>query len=176
MRGMVRMTYAVRLRRISAVFVAVIGLLLHQGVAAEGERRAAELALGVGAGDVFDDSPDLGYGVEYRHTPVWRDLRPIAGFNATDSEDWYAYLGFRYFLHINDVWRFDPTLAVGYFDPGGGIDLGGSIEFRSGFEFSRRMSDRIRLAIGFAHLSNARIYRSNPGTETVSLSIGIVWP
>ncbi len=145
----------------------------HAASAQEALRRAPELAIGLGAGDVFDDSPDFGYGAEYRFAPIWRDLRPIAGFNATERQDWYAYVGVRYFFRINDDWRFDPTFAVGHFEPGGGIELGGSLEFRSGFEFSRRVSDRLRVAIGFAHLSNARIYRSNPGTETISLSVAI---
>ncbi len=136
-------------------------------------RDDPELAVGIGAGDVLDSSPDFGYGAEYRFAPVWRDLRPIVGFNATEREDWYVYAGVRYFFWIGEAWRFDPTFAVGYFEAGGGIELGGSLEFRSGFEFSRRVSERIRLAVGFAHLSNARIYRSNPGTETVSLSIAV---
>ena len=153
-----------------------MALLLLQSQAAgaqHAQSHAPELAIGVGAGDVFDTSPELGYGAEYRFAPFWRDLRPIVGFNATDHGDWYVYAGVRYFFRISEAWRFDPTFAVGYFEPGGGIELGGSLEFRSGFEFSRRMSERIRVAIGFAHLSNARLYRSNPGTETVSLSISI---
>lgn len=163
-----------RLRLACVVLGSALLLLQSQPAnAQQAPRYAPELAVGIGAGDVFDESPDLGYGAEYRFAPIWRDLRPIVGFNATEREDWYVYAGVRYFFRINDVWRFDPTFAVGHFEPGGGIELGGSLEFRSGFEFSRRMSERIRLAIGFAHLSNARIYRSNPGTETVSLSIAI---
>ena len=164
------------LRLAGATLSAALFLLQIQPASAqEALRHAPELAIGVGAGDVLDGSPDLGYGAEYRFAPIWRDLRPIIGFNATEREDWYVYAGVRYFFWLNDVWRFDPTFAVGHFEPGGGIELGGSLEFRSGFEFSRRMSDRVRLAIGFAHLSNARIYRSNPGTETVSLSIAIAF-
>ena len=163
-----------RLRAASALLGAALLLLHSQPASAQqAPRDRPELASGIGAGDVFDDSPDFGYGAEYRFAPVWRDLRPIVGFNATDKEDWYVYAGVRYFFRISETWRFDPTFAVGHFEPGGGIELGGSLEFRSGFEFSRRMSERIRFAIGFAHLSNARIYRSNPGTETVSLSIAI---
>ena len=163
-------------RRRPAWATLAAALLALQSQPASAERtphHAPELAVGIGAGDVFDDSADLGYGAEYRFAPIWRDLRPIVGFNATEREDWYVYAGVRYFFRNNDNWRFDPTFAVGHFEPGGGIELGGSLEFRSGFEFSRRMSERIRLAVGFAHLSNARIYRSNPGTETVSLSIAI---
>ena len=157
-----------------ALLGATLFLLQSQPVQAQQTaREGREVAVGIGAGDVLDSSPEFGYGAEYRFVPVWRDLRPIVGFNATAREDWYVYAGVRYFFRISEVWRFDPTFAVGYFEPGGGIELGGSLEFRSGFELSRRMSERIRFAIGFAHLSNARIYRSNPGTETVSLSIAV---
>lgn len=168
------MRYSGNTRRIGALIIPMLSMFVAINVDAnEDPAFAPELAIGLGVGDVFDDSPDAGFGIEYRYAPIWRDLRPAVGYNTTTEDDWYVYAGFRYFFWLSDTWRFDPTIAVGYFDPGDGIELGGSIEFRSGFEFSRRLSERTRLALGFAHLSNARLYRSNPGTETVSLSISI---
>lgn len=158
----------------AAIVVASLVPVSGNVLANENPAPPPELTIAVGAGDVFDDSPETGYGVEYNHSPIWRDLRPAAGFSATTEGDWYIYAGVRYFFPLGDAWRFEPTIAVGYFEPGDGIDLGGSIEFRSGFVFSRRISARTRLALGFAHLSNASFYRSNPGTETLSLGVSIL--
>lgn len=135
--------------------------------------QAPEVVVALGAANIFDSDRYAGYGLEYRHSPIWRKLRPIAGFSATREHDQYIYIGVRYFFDINDKWRFNPTFAVGLFDSGSGIKLGGSVEFRSGFEFSRRVGEQIRVGIGFSHLSNSRIYKTNPGTETLELSLAI---
>jgi hypothetical protein len=132
-----------------------------------------EIVIALGSANVFDSDRYAGYGLEYRHPPVWRKLRPTMGYSATRENDQYVYIGVRYIFDINDFWQFNPTFAVGLFDSGDGINLGGSVEFRSGLEFSRQISDRMRFGIGFAHLSNSRIYESNPGTETLQLSLAI---
>lgn len=134
-----------------------------------------EFVVALGSADIFDGSRYAGLGIEYRYSPVWKKLKPIVGYSITREHDQYIYAGVRYFFDINDVWLFNPTFAVGLFDSGNGINLGGSVEFRSGFEFSRRISDSARLGIGFSHLSNSRIYKSNPGTETVEFSLAIVF-
>ncbi|WP_148277429.1 acyloxyacyl hydrolase [Brumicola pallidula] len=132
-----------------------------------------ELTVAFGTANLFDGSRYAGYGLEYRDLPVWRKLRPIIGFSNTREHDQYAYIGVRYFFVLNEVWRFNPTFAIGLYNSGNGINLGGRVEFRSGFEFSRQISDRVHLGFGFSHLSNSRIYRSNPGTETLELSLTI---
>jgi hypothetical protein len=132
-----------------------------------------EIVIALGAANIFDSSKYAGYGLEYRYTPIWRKFRPIVGYATTRENDQYVYIGVRYFYKLNDVWLFNPTLAVGLFDSGAGINLGGSVQFRSGFEFNRQISDRVRLGIGFSHLSNSQIYSSNPGTETIGLTLAI---
>lgn len=135
--------------------------------------KEPEIVVALGSADIFDGTRYAGYGVEFRYSPVWKKLRPIVGYSITRKHDQYIYFWGRYFFALNDVWLFNPTFAVGLFDTGDGINLGGSVEFRSGFEFSRHISERVRLGIGFSHLSNSRIYKSNPGTETVELTLAI---
>ncbi len=132
-----------------------------------------EIVIALGAANIFDSSRYAGYGLEYRYVPVWRKLRPIVGYATTREHDQYVYIGVRYFFKLNDAWLFNPSFAVGLFDSDDGINLGGNVQFRSGFEFSRQISDRVRLGLGFSHLSNSRIYRSNPGTETLELTLAI---
>jgi hypothetical protein len=137
------------------------------------QEEVPEIVIAFGAANIFDSSRYAGVGLEYRFVPVWRKLRPIVGYAATREQDQYVYIGVRYFFKLNDVWLFNPTFAVGLFDSDDGINLGGNVQFRSGFEFSREINDRVRFGFGFSHLSNSRIYRSNPGTETVELTLAI---
>jgi hypothetical protein len=150
----------------------ILCLMICSVTAAEvADKNAPELVVALGTANVFDDSRYAGIGLEYRFLPVWRKLRPVVGYSITRKNDQYVYMGIRYFFDINEVWRFNPTFAVGLFDSGNGIKLGGSVEFRSGFEFGRQISNRMRLGLGFSHLSNSRIYKSNPGTETIELTL-----
>jgi hypothetical protein len=152
----------------------ILCLMICSVMAAEvADDNKAELVVALGAANVFDDSRYAGVGLEYRFLPVWRKLRPVVGYSTTRKHDQYVYIGIRYFIDINDVWRFNPTFALGLFDSGNGLKLGGSVEFRSGFEFSRQITDRLRLGLGFSHLSNSRLYKSNPGTETIELSLAV---
>jgi hypothetical protein len=154
--------------------IVVFCLLSHEATAiGDLDEQEPEIVVALGAANVFDSTKYVGFGLEYRYVPVWQKLRPIVGYSTTREHDQYVYIGVRYFFDFNKVWRFNPTFAVGLFDSGNGISLGGSVEFRSGFEFSRRISGRVRLGLGFSHLSNSRIYRSNPGTETIELSLAI---
>jgi hypothetical protein len=132
-----------------------------------------EIVLALGAANVLDRSKYAGYGLEYRFLPVWRKLQPTVGYSITLEHDQYVYIGVHYFFELNDLWRLNPSFAIGLFHPGYGIKLGGNVEFRSGFEFSRRISERVRIGLGFSHISNSRIYQSNPGTETAELSLAI---
>jgi hypothetical protein len=112
----------------------ILCLMICSATAAEvADENKPELVVAVGAANVFDDSRYAGLGLEYRFLPVWRKLRPVVGYSTTRKHDQYVYIGIRYFFDINDLWRFNPTFAVGLFDSGSGLKLGGSVEFRSGF-------------------------------------------
>ena len=64
-----------------------------------------------------------------------------------------------------------PFTGASIFEEGDGKDLGGTVEFRSGFEISYRFDSGSRFGVYFYHLSNARIYDDNPGSN----SVGLVW-
>jgi len=56
-------------------------------------------------------------------------------------------------------------------------ELGGPIEFKSGGEFAYRFDNDARLGLLFDHISNAGIYKKNPGVESALLvySIPLRW-
>ncbi len=53
------------------------------------------------------------------------------------------------------------------------FDLGGPVEFRSGIEFGYEANNGWRYGLGFDHRSNAGIYDSNPGIETVQFRVSM---
>ena len=66
---------------------------------------------------------------------------------------------------------FDPQVA--WVTRGGGKDLGGHVEFKTGGEIAYRFDDDSRLGFLFDHISNAGIYTKNPGVESAMLMYSI---
>lgn len=145
---------------------AAVSLLAHAAMAEE------SLTFSAGAFDIDDESL-VNFGVEYRGESFWYDLLPIVGVQSTIEGDMYGYFGFNYDWEFANQWHLTPTAAVGVYNEGAGVDLGGPIEFRTGFEIAYEMGNAHRIGLAAHHLSNAGIYDHNPGTEQVMLSYSI---
>jgi hypothetical protein len=132
------------------------------------------LAVGAGAYNVLHKSKEAELRLEYRFS--YRFLyviRPIAGVLATNKGTLYGYGGFRFDAEIGRHFVITPEAAVGYWNRGGGKDLGGHIEFKTGGEFAYRFDNNSRLGILFDHISNAGIYKKNPGVESAMIMYSI---
>lgn len=125
------------------------------------------LAVGAGAYNVLHESKEAQLRLEYRFSYRFLEIiRPIAGVLATDERSVYAYGGFRFDFSIGQHFVLTPEAAFGYWSRGSGKDLGGAEEFKTGGEFAYRFSDYSRLGLLFDHISNAGIYKKNPGVES----------
>lgn len=153
----------------------------------------AEWAAVAGAANVLDDGEAAAMGgvearwdlfrlpLGQRHLPI----EPALGLTANGDGGTYAYLSFR--LDAAETlaaltggdpppaaerrWRLIGYTGVGHYRAGDeGRDLGGPIQFRSGLELSRRTGPRSRLGLSFDHLSNAGLYDSNRGSESLVLA------
>lgn len=98
------------------------------------------------------------------------DLSPTVGGLATEEGTLYVYGGFRSDLPLGEKWVLTPQLAAGLYYANDGRNLGGALEFRSGIELTRRIGERSRIGLLLYHLSNSRLYRYNPGTESLVLT------
>jgi lipid A 3-O-deacylase len=63
-----------------------------------------------------------------------------------------------------------PSVGVGAYRRGGGVDLGSPLAFRSSFELGYRREGGNRISLFAYHLSNAGVGRRNPGIEAVGLA------
>jgi lipid A 3-O-deacylase len=100
-------------------------------------------------------------------------IGPAVGLLANRERIRYLYTG----LYAELAWRrfvLTPQLGIGIFRNGSGIDLGGPLEFRESVEVAYRLTDRWRIGVSAAHVSNADIYRENPGQQDflINCSVG----
>ena len=65
--------------------------------------------------------------------------------------------------------------APGYYDRGEGKDLGGHFQIESFVEATWRFSAARQAGLRLAHLSNAGLERTNPGTEVLAATYSIRW-
>lgn len=132
------------------------------------------VSFSAGGFDVIEnDDSSAHFGLEYRGTRFWHDLLPIAGMEANADGAVYGYVGLNYDWEFCNNWFLTPTVAVGAYEDGGSVDLGGVVEFRTGLEMDYRFENQHRLGVSVHHLSNAGIYDDNPGTETVMVHYAI---
>lgn len=133
------------------------------------------LVLSVGDIGIDDDleRPNI-VGIDYRMLPFseW-DLIPAIGYVYKDGGASYVYIDLRYDYWFSNDWVLVPSYGVGYFDKDDELDLGGELEFRAGIEISHRFDNKYRLGLAVFHLSNGRLYGSNPGTEALAVSLSI---
>ena len=160
--------------RLGGVGAAVALLALFASAPAARADDGDLLTIGAGAYNVLHNKKEAQLRTEYRFGYRFLYIiRPIAGVLATNKGTVYGYGGFRLDAEIGEHFVISPELAVGGWSKGGGKDLGGPVEFKSGGEFAYRFSDNSRLGFLFDHISNAGIYKKNPGVESAMLMYSI---
>lgn len=132
------------------------------------------VALGGGAYDVIvntkkPNSETIGLAMaEYRFGDVWWIVSPFVGAFGTGQGAYYTYFGIGFDINFPYHLILTPSSSFGYFGPGHGINLGSQWEFRSGVELAYRFADERRLGVGFYHMSNAGIGKTDPGQEMLT--------
>jgi lipid A 3-O-deacylase len=160
------------------IAIPLAAALLAGAAATQAAAQQADLlALGAGAYNVFQDKKEAQFRLEYRPAFGFFDLvKPIVGAFVTDHRSVFGYAGLRADVPLGEHIMLTPEVALGYWNRGTGKDLGGPFEFKTGGEFAWRFADQSRLGLLFDHISNAGIYRRNPGVESLlivySLPIG----
>jgi hypothetical protein len=133
------------------------------------------VVLSAGRFDIKDPSEGpTGGGAEYRWAPLQRwKLIPSVGFTLAEQGVAYGYAALGYDFHLGSSWRLTPVFGAGLFSGGGDVDLGHSVQFKSGIELSARVAERYRVGLLFYHLSNGGLGDDNPGVEVLEFVFGI---
>jgi hypothetical protein len=153
---------------------AALALLL---ALAAGPAAAAEPAAVAGFG-VF--GPEAGENhsavleIEYRFRP-WRfGIGPVLGAATTTDGGMYLRAGLGRDFALGERWNANVSLAGTGYQPGNGKKLGRGFEFRSALDLSYRIQPGVRLGLAVAHLSNAGISETNPGVETLTVTLAFI--
>ena len=66
---------------------------------------------------------------------------------------------------------FQSHFMPGIYIRGNGVDIGGSVNARAGFELGLETDRGIRVGLSVNHRSNGGLYRDNPGVDTVQVRV-----
>lgn len=160
-------------KKTTRLFTLVAGILLLATLPAVAEEPSRGWAMSLGFYDFIGADKAVEAGVEYRFQSfkLWKfDLKPVVGVAATEDENFWGYAGLAYDFRLSERWTATPQFAVGLYEKGEGKELGGVVEFRSGLEISRRLKSGVRIGLLLYHLSNARLYDLNPGSESLVIT------
>jgi lipid A 3-O-deacylase len=150
-------------------------LLLVLGSAGARAEPVTSLSISTGQYGMRREVPHaLGIELQIRTPWRWSLFRPVAGLLTSSAGGAYVYSGFVAELELPLGLQLSPGFAPGIALVGTERDLGHPIEFRSSLELSIAAGDRLRIGLGFSHISNARLGDRNPGVEV--LVLGIAYP
>ncbi len=160
--------------RFAIVICLVLVLAEARGSPVRAEEDPAFVALGPGYFYIDDHGGnDKELRLEYRHGRGLWIFRPWVGIEVTGKGGVYGVGGFLADLSIGPRLVITPSLGVGGYAQGSGVDLGHIVEFRSQIEVAYRFDDRSRLGLAFGHISNANLSEFNPGSEILTLYYNI---
>ena len=77
-------------------------------------------------------------------------------------------------VQLGDNWIIQPSFApVWWRGKTRDLDLGYDLEFRTRLEFAYRFPDKSRLGLAVSHSSNGGLGDTNPGTESIMLTVSV---
>lgn len=136
----------------------------------------AESFININAGQVgvFDETSQSRLGIEFRFKhDISGNFTPAVGLVINENNSKYIYTTLMYDFRLSTKWILAPSFGVVLFDNDHDIDLGNTIEFRSGLELAYELDNSYRVGFAAYHLSNGGVSSSNPGTESVVVSLSI---
>ena len=148
-------------------------LLCASSMAAAGDIVVGLGRDNIGSGDIAEATA---LHVEYHTGPLvsfgWGGVAAMGVVETDDQGDRYAGIGLAGRWDATERWFVEASFAAGHYDRGSeGLDLGGSLEFRTLLGVGYRLSERTRLSLAIDHLSNAGLDEVNPGRDAVFLRL-----
>ena len=134
-----------------------------------------ELNFFTGMFDFSDDKQSSGLlGLQHQNEELFRNsflgnLSPISGGFLTEKSAFYLYTGVQADYELGFL-TITPSFAPGYYNTGGGKDLGYPLEFKSEVQMSFDLSDSSHLGMSYNHISNASLGTKNPGANSYMLN------
>ena len=135
------------------------------------ESNETELNFFTGMFDFSDDKQASGVlGLQHQTDDLFRKsflgkLSPITGAFLTKKNAFYLYTGVQAEYELGFL-TITPSFAPGYYNEGGGKDLGHPLEFNSEVQMSFDLGDSSQMGMSYNHISNASFGTKNPGANS----------
>ena len=133
--------------------------------------KKTELNIFTGMFDFSDHKQAAGlFGLQHQNEDLFRKsflgkLSPVTGGFLTENTALYLYTGVQAEYELGFL-TITPSFAPGYYNKGGGKDLGSLLEFKSEIQMSFDLSDSSHLGMSYNHISNASLGSKNPGANS----------
>ncbi len=116
------------------------------------------------------------FGAEVAINNIHELIKPKIGYIQTTKQSKYLYSGFDINFQIPSTpIIIQPGFSIGAYDKGHCKDLGGTLEFQSAIGVMYQFNKQFSAGAVLSHISNAGIYKRNPGTEHVVAKLTYVW-
>ncbi len=128
------------------------------------------LEVGVGFFDIADRHSVEAVKIEGRLGRKLSFVGPALGVVANREGGVFGYMGAYVDIAVGRF-TLTPLGGIGAYHKGDSKDLGGFFIFRSGLSVAYRLSERLGIGAAWGHVSNARIYNSNPGQDDLFVTL-----
>ena len=144
---------------------------------AKANEREADISFYTGTFDVIDkegDDQTSLFGIEHKNPDLFRNtflgkFKPITGGFITGDSSIYLYTGVEGQYGIGPI-KILPSFSPGYYEKGGGKDLGSMLEFKSEIKFGLDIFENSKLSYSYSHISNNDWGDTNPGTDNQQIT------
>ena len=145
--------------------------LLALSLTAAAPSAAQEMILGAGWTGFSNDESAPGALIEGRIRVFslldTLDIAAGAAVSIDTDGDLFAGAGPVLRWSVLPRWRIDASFMPGFYDEGAGLDLGGTLEFRSAVAISHALGESWRVGVAYSHISNGGLHDTNPGDDSV---------
>jgi len=120
-----------------------------------------------------DDKTSL-FGIEHKNPNLFRDtffgkFKPVTGAFMTGNSSLYLYTGVEGQYGLGPL-KILPSFCPGYYEKGGGKDLGSVLEFKSEIKVGLDIFENSKLSYSYSHISNSDWGDTNPGTDNQQIT------
>ena len=133
---------------------------------------ANELIIGAGGSNIQRSAMVYGT-IEYRGLEKLWKLKPLVGVIGNVKNGAFLYAGVNIDFPITNKFIASVNVAPGFYHKGRGKDLGGAFEIKSQFELWYLLKNEYKIGAAISHMSNAGIYKRNPGLDNASLQLSV---
>ncbi|HPD91931.1 MAG: acyloxyacyl hydrolase [Rhodobacter sp.] len=148
----------------------LLGLAASAALASPGMAQSAYTSFALGR----TDASSTALALRWHGQPHDRGWSWAAGLWATSDRSAWIGGGVSYTLRPgHSQWFVRGSFMPGLYARGNGVDLGGALEFATGIEVGTDLRNGAQVSLLVEHRSNAGLYASNPGVNTLSVVYSI---